>query len=159
MPLRQKKVEVPLAEQFELAEVDQAVTTILADRLQHPETGRAIHVEPRDNRLRDQSVDEVENIRTVQVVVRAHPLGRVQAEAVGEDRKSRPQALLVGVAEIVAPCDQRAQGLALAGVELEDGPAKADAFKLVDALEDCDDVQNVYANFDVSDEVLAAVDA
>ena len=32
-------------------------------------------------------------------------------------------------------------------------------FKLIDALEDCDDVQNVYANFDVSDEVLAQVDA
>ncbi|MFF0146096.1 YebC/PmpR family DNA-binding regulatory protein [Amycolatopsis sulphurea] len=31
-------------------------------------------------------------------------------------------------------------------------------FKLIDALEDCDDVQNVYANFDVSDEVMAEVD-
>jgi YebC/PmpR family DNA-binding regulatory protein len=31
--------------------------------------------------------------------------------------------------------------------------------KLVDALEDLDDVQNVYANFDVSDEVLEALDA
>lgn len=30
-------------------------------------------------------------------------------------------------------------------------------FKLIDALEDCDDVQNVYANFDVSDDVLAQV--
>jgi transcriptional/translational regulatory protein YebC/TACO1 len=30
-------------------------------------------------------------------------------------------------------------------------------FRLIDALEDCDDVQNVYANFDVSDEVMAAV--
>jgi transcriptional/translational regulatory protein YebC/TACO1 len=30
---------------------------------------------------------------------------------------------------------------------------------LVDALEDSDDVQNVYANFDVSDEVLEAVGA
>jgi YebC/PmpR family DNA-binding regulatory protein len=30
-------------------------------------------------------------------------------------------------------------------------------FRLIDALEDCDDVQNVYANFDVSDEVLAEV--
>jgi YebC/PmpR family DNA-binding regulatory protein len=29
-------------------------------------------------------------------------------------------------------------------------------FKLIDALEDLDDVQNVYANFDVSDEVMAA---
>lgn len=38
----------------------------------------------------------------------------------------------------------------------EDGARKI--FKLIDALEDCDDVQNVYANFDVSDEVMAAVD-
>ncbi|SDN68910.1 YebC/PmpR family DNA-binding transcriptional regulator [Allokutzneria albata] len=32
-------------------------------------------------------------------------------------------------------------------------------FKLIDALEDCDDVQNVYSNVDVSDEVMAALDA
>ncbi|MEU6129188.1 YebC/PmpR family DNA-binding transcriptional regulator [Saccharopolyspora sp. NPDC047091] len=32
-------------------------------------------------------------------------------------------------------------------------------FKLIDVLEDCDDVQNVYANFDVSDEVMAELDA
>jgi YebC/PmpR family DNA-binding regulatory protein len=30
-------------------------------------------------------------------------------------------------------------------------------FRLIDALEELDDVQNVYANFDVSDEVMAAV--
>ncbi|MEV7098488.1 YebC/PmpR family DNA-binding transcriptional regulator [Amycolatopsis sp. NPDC051045] len=36
-----------------------------------------------------------------------------------------------------------------------DGAKKV--FKLIDALEDCDDVQNVYANFDISDEVLAEV--
>ncbi|MET7280174.1 YebC/PmpR family DNA-binding transcriptional regulator [Kribbella sp. NPDC005582] len=30
-------------------------------------------------------------------------------------------------------------------------------FRLIDALEDSDDVQNVYANFDVSDEVMAEV--
>jgi len=30
-------------------------------------------------------------------------------------------------------------------------------FRLIEALEDLDDVQNVYANFDVSDEVMAAV--
>jgi transcriptional/translational regulatory protein YebC/TACO1 len=29
--------------------------------------------------------------------------------------------------------------------------------RLVDALEDSDDVQNVWANFDVSDEVLEAI--
>jgi YebC/PmpR family DNA-binding regulatory protein len=31
--------------------------------------------------------------------------------------------------------------------------------RLIDALEDCDDVQNVYANFDVPDDVLEAVEA
>ena len=39
----------------------------------------------------------------------------------------------------------------------EDGARKI--FRLIDALEDSDDVQNVYANFDVSDEVMEAVDA
>jgi len=39
----------------------------------------------------------------------------------------------------------------------EDGARKV--LRLVDALEDCDDVQNVYANFDVSDEILEAVEA
>jgi YebC/PmpR family DNA-binding regulatory protein len=39
----------------------------------------------------------------------------------------------------------------------EDGARKV--FKLIDAIEDCDDVQNVYANFDVSDETLALLDA
>jgi transcriptional/translational regulatory protein YebC/TACO1 len=37
----------------------------------------------------------------------------------------------------------------------EEGARKI--FKLIDVLEDCDDVQNVFANFDVSDEVMAAV--
>jgi transcriptional/translational regulatory protein YebC/TACO1 len=32
-------------------------------------------------------------------------------------------------------------------------------FKLIEALEDSDEVQNVYSNFDVSDKVLAEVDA
>jgi transcriptional/translational regulatory protein YebC/TACO1 len=38
-----------------------------------------------------------------------------------------------------------------------DGARKV--FKLIDALEDSDEVQNVYANFDVSDKVLEEVDA
>ena len=37
----------------------------------------------------------------------------------------------------------------------EEGARKV--FRLIEALEDSDDVQNVYANFDVSDEVMAAV--
>ena len=36
-----------------------------------------------------------------------------------------------------------------------DGDAAAALFKLLEALEDSDDVQNVYANFEVSDEVMA----
>ena len=39
----------------------------------------------------------------------------------------------------------------------EDGARKV--FKLIDAIEDCDDVQNVYANFDVPDDVMALIDA
>lgn len=38
-----------------------------------------------------------------------------------------------------------------------DADSARKVFKLIDALEDCDDVQNVYANFDVSDEVMEAV--
>ncbi len=38
-----------------------------------------------------------------------------------------------------------------------DGPTAEKLMKIIDALEDSDDVQNVYANFDVSDEVLAAI--
>jgi transcriptional/translational regulatory protein YebC/TACO1 len=32
-------------------------------------------------------------------------------------------------------------------------------FRLIEALEDSDDVQNVFGNFDIPDEVLAALDA
>lgn len=38
-----------------------------------------------------------------------------------------------------------------------DADAARKVFKLIDALEDCDDVQNVFANFDVSEEVMAEV--
>lgn len=42
-------------------------------------------------------------------------------------------------------------------VELdEDGARKV--FRLIEVLEDSDDVQNVYANFDVSDEIMQLVD-
>jgi transcriptional/translational regulatory protein YebC/TACO1 len=39
----------------------------------------------------------------------------------------------------------------------EDGARKV--FRLIDALEDLDDVQNVYANFDVTDDVIEALEA
>jgi YebC/PmpR family DNA-binding regulatory protein len=41
-------------------------------------------------------------------------------------------------------------------VPLDEDAARR-VFRLIEALEDLDDVQDVYANFDVSDEVLAAV--
>jgi YebC/PmpR family DNA-binding regulatory protein len=41
-------------------------------------------------------------------------------------------------------------------VSLDDDTGRK-VLRLVDALEDCDDVQNVWANFDVSDEVLESV--
>ena len=37
----------------------------------------------------------------------------------------------------------------------EEGARKV--FRLIEALEECDDVQNVFANFEVSDEIMAAV--
>jgi YebC/PmpR family DNA-binding regulatory protein len=43
-------------------------------------------------------------------------------------------------------------------VEL-DAEGAGKVFRLIDALEDLDDVQNVYANYDVSDEVLERIDA
>jgi len=43
-------------------------------------------------------------------------------------------------------------------IELDAETAKK-IFRLIDALEDSDDVQNVYANYDVSDEVMELVDA
>ena len=43
-------------------------------------------------------------------------------------------------------------------VELDEDGARR-IFKLIDALEDSDDVQNVFANFDVSDEVMEKIDA
>ncbi|GHI09101.1 transcriptional regulator [Streptomyces cellostaticus] len=42
-------------------------------------------------------------------------------------------------------------------VELDEEGAKK-IFKLIDALEDSDDVQNVFANFDVADEIMASID-
>jgi YebC/PmpR family DNA-binding regulatory protein len=41
-------------------------------------------------------------------------------------------------------------------IPLEEDDARK-VFRLIDALEDCDDVQNVYANFDVSDEIMEKV--
>lgn len=41
-------------------------------------------------------------------------------------------------------------------IPIDTSQAKA-IFDLIDAIEDCDDVQNVYGNFDVSDEIVASL--
>ncbi|MCO8276935.1 YebC/PmpR family DNA-binding transcriptional regulator [Actinoplanes sp. TRM 88003] len=43
-------------------------------------------------------------------------------------------------------------------VEVDEEAARK-VMKLVDALDDCDDVQEVYTNADISDDILAAIDA
>jgi len=40
-----------------------------------------------------------------------------------------------------------------------DEEAARKVLKLIDVLEDCDDVQNIYANFDVSDDIMEKIDA
>jgi len=42
-------------------------------------------------------------------------------------------------------------------VQLDEDSARK-VFRLLEALDEIDDVQNVYANFDVSDDVMAAID-
>ena len=49
--------------------------------------------------------------------------------------------------------------LATSTVELDSVEAAKAVLRLVDALEDHDDVQHVYANMDIADDVLAAIDA
>jgi transcriptional/translational regulatory protein YebC/TACO1 len=39
-----------------------------------------------------------------------------------------------------------------------DADAAKKVFELIDAIEELDDVQNVYSNFDVSDEVMASLE-
>ncbi len=49
--------------------------------------------------------------------------------------------------------------LASSTIALDDPDAARSVFRVIDALEDNDDVQDVYANFDIPDEVLAVVGA
>ncbi len=92
----------------------------------------------------DAGADEVNNLGGAYEVI-CEPTDlvpvRTALQAAGIDYESADQSFLP---TLQVPLD-------------EDGARKV--LKLVDALEDLDDVQNVYANFDVSDEVLEAVGA
>jgi YebC/PmpR family DNA-binding regulatory protein len=90
----------------------------------------------------DAGAEEVNDLGDAfEVVSEATDLVPVRAalQAAGIDYESADQSFIPSVQ---VPLD-------------EDGARKV--FRLVDALEDCDDVQNVYANFDVSDDVMEAV--
>ena len=91
----------------------------------------------------DAGAEEVNNLgEAFEVVSEASDLVAVRTalQAAGIDYESADASFLPSVQ---VPLD-------------EDGARKV--LKLVDVLEDCDDVQNVYANFDVSDDVLEAVE-
>ncbi|HSV67945.1 MAG TPA: YebC/PmpR family DNA-binding transcriptional regulator [Mycobacteriales bacterium] len=90
----------------------------------------------------DAGAEDVTNLgESFEVVSEATDLVAVRTalQAAGIDYESAEASFLPSV---VVPLD-------------EEGARKV--FRLIDALEDCDDVQNVYANFDVSDEIMEHV--
>ena len=91
----------------------------------------------------DAGADEVNDLgESFEVVSEASDLVAVRSavEAAGWEYESADATFLPSVS---VPLD-------------EDGARKV--FRLMEALEDSDDVQNVFANFDVADEVMAALD-
>ena len=92
----------------------------------------------------DAGAQEVNNLgETYEVICEATDLVKVRqaVQAAGIDYESAEATFLP---DLTIPLDTEAAGK---------------MFKLIEALEDSDEVQNVYANFDVSDEVLAKLDA
>ncbi|HEX5631357.1 MAG TPA: YebC/PmpR family DNA-binding transcriptional regulator [Acidimicrobiia bacterium] len=59
-------------------------------------------------------------------------------------------------AQGIAVSDHEVTRLPTMSIPLDESGARA-VLRLIDALEDLDDVQAVYANFDISDEIMAAV--
>ena len=51
------------------------------------------------------------------------------------------------------------QFVASMDIPVAEADAAAKVFRLVDAVDDLDDVQNVFTNADIPDEVLEAIDA
>jgi transcriptional/translational regulatory protein YebC/TACO1 len=57
----------------------------------------------------------------------------------------------------VEPDSQKLTYIAENHVAVADPQTASQVLKLYDALDDCDDVLNVHANFDISDEILASL--
>ena len=90
----------------------------------------------------DAGAEEVNDLgEAFEVGVRGDRPGRRPHRAAGRGHRLRVRRASF-VPSVTVPLD-------------EDGARRI--FRLIDALEDSDDVQNVYANFDVSDEVMEAV--
>lgn len=62
-------------------------------------------------------------------------------------------------AKFGAPAEAKVGWRPSTAVEITDEDKATTLLKLVDALEDSDDVQNVYGNFDISDELMAKLEA
>ena len=91
----------------------------------------------------DAGAEEVNNLgETFEVISEATDLGAVRAAVVdaGFEIESADSAWLPSVS-----------------VELDEDNARK-VLRLIDALEDCDDVQNVWANADISDEIYESVE-
>jgi transcriptional/translational regulatory protein YebC/TACO1 len=56
----------------------------------------------------------------------------------------------------IAIGDPEVTRLPTMSIPLDEAAARS-VLRLIDALEDLDDVQAIYANFDISDEIMAAV--
>ena len=91
----------------------------------------------------EQGADEVNDLgESFEIVCEASDLVKVRTavQEAGMDYESADATLLPSVT-----------------VQLDEDAARK-VFKLLEALDEIDDVQNVFANFDVSDDVMAAID-
>jgi YebC/PmpR family DNA-binding regulatory protein len=94
------------------------------------------------NAALDAGVQEVNDLgESIEIVTESSDLVPVRAalQAAGIDYESAESSFLPSVS-----------------IELDEESAPK-VFRVIEALEDCDDVQNVFANFDVSDEVMVKV--
>jgi YebC/PmpR family DNA-binding regulatory protein len=81
----------------------------------------------------------------------------VDADKIGED-DLMAKALDAGTRASVPILEAQVTYVPQSTVRVE-GPTAASVVRLVEALEDLDDVQHVYANYDIPDEVLEAISA
>lgn len=125
-----------------------------AGSVQYMFSRRGVIVVPKEQEGRTLSEDEL-----LEAVLEA---GADEVEDLGESFEIRCEAGdLVGVRKAVQAAgldydSAESSWIPSVTVELDEEGAKR-VFRLIETLEDSDDVQNVYSNFDVSDEIMEAV--